>query len=52
MRRLSVHSAEQTFCSQVANMAKGSGKASLRSWFCCGDANALTSGLASGAMRA
>ena len=51
MRRLSVHSAEQTFCSQAANTAKGSGKASLRSRFCCGDANALTNGLASGAMR-
>ena len=42
MRRPVVQSAEQTFCSQAAKTAKGSGKASLRCWFCCGDANART----------
>ena len=47
---LSVQSAEQTFCSQATNTA-GSGNASLRSRLCCGDAKALTNGLASGAMR-
>ena len=41
MRRLGVQSVEQTFCSQAARMPNGSGRACLRSWLCCGDANAL-----------
>ena len=45
--RAGVQSEEQTFCSQAARTPKGIGRASLRSWLYCGDANALTSGLLS-----